>query len=130
MSCARSSARRLPWRRALGPTPKSSPASRWAGKGGPLGWVAGWVSSWDKQTSFPPMPRAFLVQAAGSSMPCKQPLPTLQSAAPSRPLGPRAAQTQRDKIRNRRCREEVKRQMRHEAEDIRFDHALATACHK
>ncbi|KAI7844989.1 hypothetical protein COHA_001355 [Chlorella ohadii] len=39
-------------------------------------------------------------------------------------------ETQRDKIRNRRCRKEVKRQMRHEAEDIRFDHALATACHK
>lgn len=49
----------------------------------------------------------------------------------SLPSPPRPApQTQRDQIRNRRCREEVKRQMKHEAEDIRFDHALATACHK
>lgn len=39
-------------------------------------------------------------------------------------------QTQRDRIRSKRCREEVHRQMQHEAEDLRFDHELAKACHR
>ncbi|KAI3428234.1 hypothetical protein D9Q98_006614 [Chlorella vulgaris] len=38
-------------------------------------------------------------------------------------------ETQRDRIRSKRCREEVHRQMQHEAEDLRFDHELAKACH-
>jgi hypothetical protein len=52
-------------------------------------------------------------------------LPALLCPAP-RPH----VQTQRDRIRNQRCRHEVHRQMQRESEDIRFDHTLARACFK
>ncbi|KAL4443753.1 hypothetical protein ABPG75_011490 [Micractinium tetrahymenae] len=38
-------------------------------------------------------------------------------------------ETKRTKIRGERCRQEVHHQMEHEAEDFRFDHELAKACH-
>lgn len=38
-------------------------------------------------------------------------------------------ETKRAKIRDERCREEVHRQLAREAEDLRFDHELAQACH-
>lgn len=43
---------------------------------------------------------------------------------------PALVQTQRDRIRSQRCRQEVHRQMQRESEDIRFDHTLARACFK
>lgn len=45
-------------------------------------------------------------------------------------LSHNTTQTQRDHIRGKRCAEEVHRQLERESEDIRFDHGLATACHK
>ena len=48
---------------------------------------------------------------------------------PAAPL-PHRPQTQRERITSKRCREGVHRQMEHEAEDIRFDHQLAKACHR
>lgn len=73
----------------------------------------------------PSLVRAVRAPAPGGKC-TDSPEPLLRACPQNTP----APQTQRDKIRSRRCRDEVKRQMRHEAEDIRFDHALATACHK
>lgn len=37
---------------------------------------------------------------------------------------------QRERISGRRCADEVRRQLTHEAEDVRFDHQLSKACYR
>lgn len=56
--------------------------------------------------------------------------PRSRAHCPPSPPSPSTPQTQRDAIQDKRCREEVQRQLKHEAEDLRFDHALAAACQK